>query len=93
MGYGCIHVPTQPGKHRIKARGLNARVRAPQQGAAGSVPCHVTLRWLPPRPQVRLFKPIASSGLQSFIGWLTGRPTEFSDPKFPAYGEGREVTK
>jgi hypothetical protein len=28
--------------------------------------------------------------LQTFTSWLTGMPAEFSDPKFPSYGEGRE---
>lgn len=43
--------------------------------------------------KVRLFKPRSASGLQSFTSWLTGMPAEFSDPKFPSYGEGREVTR
>ena len=60
LGYGCAHLPTQPGRHALR---------------------------------VRLFRPLASSGLQGFIGWIMGKTPEFSDPKFPAYGEGREVTR
>jgi B9 domain-containing protein 1 len=40
--------------------------------------------------QLRLYKPRSASLLQTFTSWLTGMPAEFSDPKFPAYGEGRE---
>jgi hypothetical protein len=40
--------------------------------------------------KLRLFKPKSASGLQSFLGWLTGMPAEFSDPRLPSYSEGRE---
>jgi hypothetical protein len=40
--------------------------------------------------RVRLYRPRSASLLQSFTSWLTGMPAEFSDPKFPSYGEGRE---
>jgi len=40
--------------------------------------------------KLRLFKPQSASGLQSFLAWLSGMPAEFSDPRFPSYGEGRE---
>ena len=40
--------------------------------------------------KLRLFRPRSASLLQSFTSWLTGMPAEFSDPKFPSYGEGRE---
>uniref|UniRef100_A0A7S3VGU1 B9 domain-containing protein 1 n=1 Tax=Dunaliella tertiolecta TaxID=3047 RepID=A0A7S3VGU1_DUNTE len=43
--------------------------------------------------KLRLFKPRSASGLQSFLAWLSGMPAEFSDPRFPSYGEGREVTR
>jgi hypothetical protein len=39
---------------------------------------------------VRLYRPRSASLLQTFTSWLTGMPAEFSDPKFPSYGEGRE---
>lgn len=31
--------------------------------------------------------------LQQVASWVGGRPAEFSNPKFPAMGEGREVTR
>lgn len=40
--------------------------------------------------KLRLFKPKSASALQSFIAWASGMPAEFSDPRFPSYGEGRE---
>lgn len=40
--------------------------------------------------KLRLFKPRSASALQTFISWMTGMPAEFSDPRFPSYGEGRE---
>lgn len=43
--------------------------------------------------KVRLFKPKSASLLQSFTSWLSGMPAEFADDRFPAYGEGREVTR
>eukprot|EP00879_Flechtneria_rotunda_P033352 GHRR01036931.1.p1 GENE.GHRR01036931.1~~GHRR01036931.1.p1 ORF type:complete len:167 (+),score=40.28 GHRR01036931.1:428-928(+) len=43
--------------------------------------------------RIRLYRPRSASLLQSFSSWLTGMPPEFSDPKFPSYGEGREVTR
>mmetsp|Transcript_16519 Transcript_16519/g.35730 ORF Transcript_16519/g.35730 Transcript_16519/m.35730 type:complete len:196 (+) Transcript_16519:181-768(+) len=43
--------------------------------------------------RLRLFKPRSASLIQSFTSWLTGMPAEFSDPRFPSYGEGREVTR
>ena len=42
---------------------------------------------------VPLYKPLPASIAQQFINWATGRPAEFSNPKFPAMGEGREVTR
>ncbi|EFJ46108.1 hypothetical protein VOLCADRAFT_105683 [Volvox carteri f. nagariensis] len=42
---------------------------------------------------LRLFRPRSASALQSLTSWLSGMPAEFSDPKFPSYGEGREVTR
>lgn len=39
---------------------------------------------------MHLFKPRSATLLQSFTSWLTGMPAEFSDPRFPSYGEGRE---
>ncbi|GAQ83918.1 B9 domain-containing protein [Klebsormidium nitens] len=43
--------------------------------------------------KVRLFRPLSSSLMQQFTSWIAGMPAEFSDPKFPASGEGREVTR
>ncbi len=31
--------------------------------------------------------------MQRFSSWMAGMPAEFSDPRFPSYGEGREVTR
>ena len=42
---------------------------------------------------VPLYNPLSASVAQQFINWVTGRPAEFSNPKFPAMGEGREVTR
>jgi hypothetical protein len=39
---------------------------------------------------VRLYRPRSASLLKTFTSWLKGMPAEFSDPKFPSYGEGRE---
>mmetsp|Transcript_44174 Transcript_44174/g.112748 ORF Transcript_44174/g.112748 Transcript_44174/m.112748 type:complete len:199 (-) Transcript_44174:1485-2081(-) len=60
LGYGCVHLPTAPGRYSQK---------------------------------VRLFRPKSSSMMQSFFQFLSGTSAEFSDPKFPAYAEGREVTR
>lgn len=43
--------------------------------------------------RVRMFTPVASTLLQSFVGWLTGNVPEFYDSKFVAANEGREVTR
>lgn len=43
--------------------------------------------------QVPLYKPLSSSAMQQMISWAAGRPAEFSNPRFPAMGEGREVTR
>ncbi|MEW5301411.1 MAG: hypothetical protein WDW38_009626 [Sanguina aurantia] len=43
--------------------------------------------------KLRLFKPRSASMLQTFASWMSGMPAEFSDPRFPSYGEGREVTR
>lgn len=40
--------------------------------------------------RVRLYRPRSASWLQSLLGWLTGAPAEFADPRFPSYGAGRE---
>jgi hypothetical protein len=40
--------------------------------------------------KLRLFKPRSASAMQSFLSWVTGMPAEFSDSRFPSYGEGRE---
>ncbi|PNH12840.1 B9 domain-containing protein 1 [Tetrabaena socialis] len=42
---------------------------------------------------MRLFRPRSASLLQSLTSFMSGMPAEFSDPKFPSYGEGREVTR
>lgn len=42
---------------------------------------------------VPLFAPLASTGLQGMLAALSGRAVEFADHRFPAYGEGREVTR
>ena len=41
---------------------------------------------------VHLYRPPSASVLQQFTSWLAGTPAEFTDPKFPARGDGREVT-
>jgi hypothetical protein len=41
---------------------------------------------------IRMFTPVASTLIQSFLGWLTGTAPEFYDSKFVASSEGREVT-
>ena len=43
--------------------------------------------------KVPLYKPLSASLMQQFMAWVSGRPAEFSNPKFPAMGEGREVTR
>ncbi|KAK9829078.1 hypothetical protein WJX72_003769 [[Myrmecia] bisecta] len=43
--------------------------------------------------KVRLYRPKSASTVHAFTSWLTGMPAEFSDPKFPSYAEGREVTR
>ena len=40
--------------------------------------------------KLRLFKPRSATLFQSFMSWFSGLPAEFSDPRFPSYGEGRE---
>jgi B9 domain-containing protein 1 len=43
---------------------------------------------------VRTFVPESSSLLVRFIGWLKGRPAEYSDPaRTLGSGQGREVTR
>lgn len=44
--------------------------------------------------KVRLYRPISSSLLQQFFGWLAGLPAEYADPAFPASGgPGRDLTR
>jgi|TARA_B110000977_G_scaffold201406_1_gene295854 B9 domain-containing protein 1 len=43
--------------------------------------------------KVPLYKPLSASLVQQFVAWFRGAPAEFSNPKFPAMGEGREVTR
>jgi B9 domain-containing protein 1 len=43
--------------------------------------------------KLRLFKPRSASLIQGFFSRMNGMPAEFSDPRFPSYGEGREVTR
>eukprot|EP00918_Siedleckia_nematoides_P005369 GHVU01011839.1.p2 GENE.GHVU01011839.1~~GHVU01011839.1.p2 ORF type:complete len:201 (-),score=42.03 GHVU01011839.1:134-736(-) len=43
--------------------------------------------------QVRMFRPVSSSKLQQFIGWINGQPAEYVDTKRPAMPSGREVTR
>jgi len=43
--------------------------------------------------KVPLYKPLSASVAQQLASWFGGRPAEFSNPKFPASGEGREVTR
>ncbi|VDM98228.1 unnamed protein product, partial [Thelazia callipaeda] len=43
--------------------------------------------------RVPMFVPEASTLLQRFMGWLTGKRAEFVDPKFVATADGRHVTK
>ena len=39
--------------------------------------------------QVRMFRPVSSSVLQQFIGWINGTPAEYIDTKRPAISAGR----
>ena len=41
-------------------------------------------------PRTHYSIPPRISPPQSFTAWMTGMPAEFSDPRFPSYGEGRE---
>jgi hypothetical protein len=34
--------------------------------------------------KVPLYKPLSASALQQAMSWVSGRPAEFSNPKFPA---------
>jgi B9 domain-containing protein 1 len=43
--------------------------------------------------RVPLYKPLSASWMRRLAAWIGGRPSEFSNPKFPAMGEGREVTR
>mmetsp|Transcript_8269 Transcript_8269/g.27508 ORF Transcript_8269/g.27508 Transcript_8269/m.27508 type:complete len:200 (+) Transcript_8269:157-756(+) len=43
--------------------------------------------------QLRLYKPLSATLLQTFTSWITGTPATFADPKFPARSDGREVTR
>ncbi|VDO25714.1 unnamed protein product [Brugia timori] len=43
--------------------------------------------------RIILFVPEASTLLQRFIGWLTGKRAEFVDSTIPATADGRQVTK
>eukprot|EP00824_Muranothrix_gubernata_P016396 TRINITY_DN33973_c0_g1_i1.p1 TRINITY_DN33973_c0_g1~~TRINITY_DN33973_c0_g1_i1.p1 ORF type:complete len:200 (+),score=23.86 TRINITY_DN33973_c0_g1_i1:61-660(+) len=42
---------------------------------------------------IRLFAPVSSSGLASWVGKIMGQRPEYLDPKIVARGEGREVTR
>ncbi|KAM3727399.1 B9 domain-containing protein [Dirofilaria immitis] len=46
-----------------------------------------------PGRKIALFVPEASTTLQRFIGWLTGRRAEFVDARIVASADGRHVTK
>ncbi|KAL3990507.1 B9 domain-containing protein 1 domain protein [Acanthocheilonema viteae] len=43
--------------------------------------------------KIALFVPEASTSLQRFIGWLTGKRAEFVDSRIAAAADGRQVTK
>ena len=38
-----------------------------------------------------MFRPVSSSTLQQFIGWIRGAPADYIDPKKPAMSSGRFV--
>ena len=38
-----------------------------------------------------MFRPVSSSKLQQFIGWINGQPAEYIDAKRPALPSGRSV--
>ena len=42
---------------------------------------------------VRLFRPISSSLWTRFMGWLTGNPAQFIDPRVSTQVEGRDVVR
>jgi hypothetical protein len=39
--------------------------------------------------QVRMFRPVSSSAVQQFLGWIRGAPADYIDPKKPAMPTGR----
>ena len=43
--------------------------------------------------EVRLFRPISSSLWTQFMGWLTGNPAQFIDPRITTQVEGRDVIR
>lgn len=43
--------------------------------------------------QVRLFRPVSSSMWAQFMGWLTGNPAQFIDPRVTTQVEGRDVVR
>uniref|UniRef100_A0A915PJY3 B9 domain-containing protein 1 n=1 Tax=Setaria digitata TaxID=48799 RepID=A0A915PJY3_9BILA len=43
--------------------------------------------------KITMFVPEASTLLQRFIGWLTGKRAEFVDPRIAAIADGRQVTR
>eukprot|EP00392_Amoebophrya_sp_AT5.2_P012006 g12100.t1 len=42
---------------------------------------------------IRLFRPISSSWLVRFLGWVMGSPAQFVDPRIIGGTEGREVVR
>ena len=91
-GYGCTHLPTAAGRCAsgpIQAAAHGAALprtgqdQAPKPAAKLPCPHRYSLK-------VRLFRPQSASLLQRATAWVTGMAPEFSDPRFPAYSEGRE---
>ena len=43
--------------------------------------------------EIRLFRPVSSSMWAQFMGWLTGNPAQFIDPRVTTQVEGRDVVR
>jgi hypothetical protein len=80
----CVtRIPTE---RHVSAQSYCALLLHIQEGHPMYPPC-CTCRY---NLRVRLYRPRSASLLQTFTSWMSGMPAEFSDPKFPSYGEGRE---
>lgn len=96
-GYGSVHLPTIPGSHE-----LEVGCWSPHEFPIHPGPPQVLTTCSFHEPsrranrtfslwQVRMFRPVSSSTLQQFIGWIRGAPADYIDPKKPAMSSGRFV--